>query len=147
MRKFHQQLFNSSPVVAVGVTTGSLSGSNGASGSLKSRGVPILSMEGFSVHAVFKQSGSLPPLGVTGSFTLEASNERMNLQAQDPCAGIIDWVPIPGTTQVLSASTTSTQFLWNISSAYYAAFRVNINNIVGTGSLDCNVTGKGPVAG
>lgn len=133
MRQFHQQLM--------------LSGSVSGSVNTTSLGFPLKNMEGYSVQAVFSQSGSLPPLGVTGSFKLQASNGRTFLQQNDPCANIKSWVDLPGTLQILSASAGShASFLWNMSSAYYGAVRVFVSGTSGTGSLDINVVGKGPVA-
>lgn len=113
---------------------------NGAA-TLNSAPFALHHLQGYSVQASY---GTIGASGVTGSFKLQASNDRSTTNFTNPNQQLTNWTDITGTTQAIQASGSNNTVMWNVGGAYYSFVRLVYTNTAGSGSLDVRISGKAP---
>lgn len=96
-------------------------------------------MEGYSVTVAATETVA----SLVGTLKLQASNNAFADNVNNNEASDAVWVDIPGSSQSVSGTGN---FMWNVESAYYRAFRVVWTRTSGTGTFDIQIYAKGAQA-
>lgn len=93
-------------------------------------------LDGYSICAVVTSTAG----PITGTLKLQASNNAFLNNTDNNVNPAAVWVDIPASSMSISGTSN---FFWNVSSAFYEAFRISWTNASGTGTMAYYLLCKG----
>ncbi len=117
------------------VTNGSMSGN------VTSNGIDLQQEWIYSIQALWSGSG-------IGELKLQVSNDNPSPPLSgpagtDPAAKVVNWTTYSGSASSTSATSGSSNFMWNVVYPGYRWVRVVYTATSGSGALTCQYFGKG----
>lgn len=101
----------------------------------------IYGMQGYSVGILVTAASS----GVTGSFKLQASNDRKSLNPNLPASNVVNWVDVTSASLSVNVPSGSSSYVMiNKAGVYWDWMRLVYVGTSGSGSFVAKAVAKGP---